>query len=67
MNHMSKITGTINGIFNYHDHRVFRVKCEDGSEVYVDDDMRPVTVKDDRELQTIMVVIDGELKSPWTF
>jgi hypothetical protein len=64
---MSKLTGTINGIFNYHDQEILRVKCEDGTEVYVDRDMRQVIVKDDRELQTIKVVIDGELKSPWSF
>ena len=64
---MSKLIGTINGIFNYHDQEILRVKCDDGTEVYVDRDMRQVIVKDDRELQTIKVVIDGELKSPWSF
>ena len=64
---MSKLNGTINGIFNYHDQEILRVKCDDGTEVYVDRDMRQVIVKDDRELQTIKVVIDGELKSPWSF
>jgi hypothetical protein len=45
---------------------VFRVKCENGTEVYVNDDFAPVVILDEHDLQTIKVMIDGELKSPWS-
>jgi hypothetical protein len=60
------LNGSIFGVYEYHGIRVFRVKCEDGSDVYVDDDLKPINVKDDNDLQTIKVRINGELKSPWT-
>jgi hypothetical protein len=62
---MSKINGIVNGIFIYHEQEIMRVKCESGTEVYVDRDLHQVIVKDERDLQTKAVIIDGELKSPW--
>lgn len=62
---MSNLTGTIFGVYIYNGYRVFRVKCEDGSEIYVNDDFAPVVILDDNDLQTVTVRINGELKSPW--
>lgn len=62
---MTTINGTIHGVYTYNGYRVFRVRCEDGRDIYVNDDMVPVVILDDRDLQTIKVMIDGELKSPW--
>lgn len=61
-----KIPGTIFGVYQYNGYRVFRVKCEDMKDVYVNDDFVPVVILDENNLQTIKVMIDGELKSPWS-
>jgi hypothetical protein len=61
---MTKINGTIFGVYTYNGYRVFRVKCEGKPDVYVNDDYEPVVVLDTNDLQTIKVMIDGELKSP---
>ena len=63
---MSKSQGTVFGVYTYNGYRVFRVKCEDGRDVYVNDDFVPVVILDENDIQTIKVMIDGELKSPWT-
>lgn len=64
-NHI-KIPGTIFGVYQYNGYRVFRVKCENMKDVYVNDDFVPVVILDENDLQTIKVLIDGELKSPWS-
>ena len=63
---MKNIQGTIFGVYMYNGYRVFRVKCEGKPDVYVNDDYVPVVILDTNDLQTIKVMIDGELKSPWT-
>lgn len=63
---MNNINGTIFGVYQYNGYRVFRVKCENGRDIYVNDDMVPVVILDTNDLQTIKVMIDGELKSPWS-
>jgi hypothetical protein len=66
---MSKLPGTIFGVYMYNGYRVFRVKfpkSEHKDDVYVNDDMVPVVILDTNDLQTIKVMIDGELKSPWS-
>ena len=63
---MSKIIGTIFGVYQYNGYRVFRIKCDNGHDVYVNDDFQPVVILDEHDLQTIKVMIDGELKSPWS-
>lgn len=60
------IQGEIFGIYTYNGVRVFRIKDASGREVYVDDDMKIVHIRDDRELQTLKVRINGELVDPWT-
>lgn len=64
---MSNLTGTIFGVYIYNGYRVFYVKMDNGQEVYLNDDLRPVVVLDEDDLQTITVRIDGELKSPWIY
>lgn len=64
---MSNLTGTIFGVYIYNGYRVFCVKMDNGQEVYLNDDLRPVVVLDEDDLQTITVRIDGELKSPWIY
>jgi ribosomal protein L15 len=59
------ITGTIFGVYLFHGVRVFRVKLDNGGEVYINNESEPVIVKNNNELQTIKVLINGELKSPW--
>jgi hypothetical protein len=60
------IIGTVNGLFLYNGYRINRVILPDGKKVYVrDDDHQPVVVLDENDLQTLAVIIDGELKSPW--
>jgi hypothetical protein len=63
---MSKINGTIFGVYTYNGYRVFRVVTESGTDVYVNDDFQPVVILDENDIQTIKVMIDGELKSPWS-
>jgi hypothetical protein len=63
---MSNHLGTIFGVYMYNGYRVFRVKSVGHPDVYVNDDMVPVVILDTNDLQTIKVMINGELKSPWT-
>lgn len=63
---MSNIAGTIFGIYIYEGMRLFRIKSDDGREVYINDDFKPVRVVDDRDLQTVKVRINGELTCPWS-
>ncbi len=60
------ITGTIDGLFLYNGYRINRVILPDGKKVYVrDDDHQLVVVLDENDLQTLQVMINGELKDPW--
>jgi len=61
---MNKIHGVIHGVYTYHNKRVYKVICDNGKKVFVDDGMIPIKV-DENLLQTIEVMIDGKLKSPW--
>jgi hypothetical protein len=63
---MKNLQGTIHGIYNLHGKRVYLVVCENGKEVYLDEDLKPVKVADDRELETIQVRTNGKLQNPWT-
>jgi hypothetical protein len=63
---MSNHLGTVIGLYTYNGYRVNRVLLHSGAEVYVrDDDHQPVVVLDTNDLQTIKIMIDGELRSPW--
>lgn len=63
---MKNTIGVVIGLYTYNGYRVNRVLLESGKEVYVrDDDHQPVVVLDTNDLQTIKIMIDGELRSPW--
>jgi hypothetical protein len=62
---MSNHLGTIFGVYMYNGYRVFRVKIANQPDVYVNDDFVPVVILDESDLQTITIMIDGEMKSPW--
>lgn len=63
---MSNHLGTVFGVYHYNGYRVFRVKIEGHPDIYVNDDFVPVVILDENDLQTITVMIEGEMKSPWT-
>jgi len=61
-----KLQGTIFGIYIYHGVRVWRIKCDNGSEVYLDDDFKPVRIVNEDELQTVKIRKGDKLLCPWT-
>ena len=58
--------GSVTGVFMYNGYRINRVKMPDGKELFVRDDThQPIIVLDQGDLQTIKVIVNGELKDPW--
>jgi hypothetical protein len=53
------------GIYVYEGQRIFRYKRPNMPDMYLNEQDEIVVVKDTNQLQTLKVMIDGVLKSPW--